>query len=585
MIKYKCNNCNDLVCFSSVCPNCNNRTELVETSVYYCKECNAPSFESVCSQCGNECKSVGSDLRPVFPQERLLLEILLNEPFIYADKAIWNVGSNHYIIDGEKKNIQYKELRKNNDPQDVISKLEMYRVKNQKYIDSYYESQTITNFIKINRGRLNLITYEAIEYIRNVARNKDESEMFVSFSGGKDSTVTSDLVCNALSDKKIIHIYGDTTLEYPTSEVYVKRFRQNHPYIPLLTAKNKDQDFNNLCEVIGPPARMMRWCCTVFKTGAITKKIDSTFKNAKILIAFQGIRRNESLSRSKYDRESNESKIKKQISVNPIIDWMDFDVWLYLLSNNVDFNDAYKLGFSRVGCWCCPNNSGWSEYLSAIYMNEKFTNFRNILYKFAQQIGKPDWKVYVDDGEWKKRQGGNGLEISKKSVVSFKPCAFEENSYNFDMTKPITPELYKFFKPFGRLNYDIGRKSLNEVYVLDRKNNQPILRISGREGKSVVKIAVVGESTIFSQRKITEMLLKNQINKYQTCIGCTYCEAVCKFGALKVFNREKGNVSNDTISYTIDENKCVGCLECVKHFQNGCYINKVLRIKKEDESL
>lgn len=39
-------------------------------------------------------------------------------------------------------------------------------------------------------------------------------------------------------------------------------------------------------------------------------------------------------------------------------------------------------------------------------------------------------------------------------------------------------------------------------------------------------------------------------------------------------------VSNDTILYTIDENKCVGCLECVKHFNNGCYMKKVLRVKK-----
>lgn len=105
-----------------------------------------------------------------------------------------------------------------------------------------------------------------------MAKEKNESELFVSFSGGKDSTVVSDLVINALPDKNIIHIFCDTTLEYPTSEAYVKRFRQSHPNIPLLTAKNKDQDFNNLCEVIGPPARMMRWCCTVFKTGAITKK-------------------------------------------------------------------------------------------------------------------------------------------------------------------------------------------------------------------------------------------------------------------------------------------------------------------------
>lgn len=32
---------------------------------------------------------------------------------------------------------------------------------------------------------------------------------------------------------------------------------------------------------------MMRWCCTVFKTGAITKKIETTFKGAKQLISFQ----------------------------------------------------------------------------------------------------------------------------------------------------------------------------------------------------------------------------------------------------------------------------------------------------------
>ena len=583
MIKYVCKNCNDLECETSICPNCKGKTELKETSVFYCKHCNTPSFFEKCPICGSECELVGSDLRPVFPQERLLLEVLNGVPFKYANSAVWNVGSNHYVIDGVKKNFQYKEMRENNKPEDVIEQLNKYADENVQYVNNFYDSETIQNFIKANKGRLNSITYEAISYIRELASDKDESEMFVSFSGGKDSTVTSDLVINAFPEKHIIHIYGDTTLEYPTSEVYIKRFRQEHPDVPVLTAKNKDQDFTNLCEVIGPPARMMRWCCTVFKTGAITKKIDSTFRNAKRIITFQGIRRNESLSRSKYDRESNDSKIKKQIAVNPIIDWLDFDVWLYLLSNHVDFNDAYKQGFSRVGCWCCPNNSSWSEFLSSIYMNEKFNEFRDILYRFAQKIGKPDWKTYIDDGEWKKRQGGNGLEISKKSVVSFKPCALEENTYNFELTKPLSSEIYKFFKPFGKLNFEMGRKALNEVYVLDKKTNMPILRLSGRLGTDVLKIAVVGDSPIFKQKKMAEMLLKNQINKFQTCIGCTYCEAVCKFGALKVFNTEKGNVSNETISYTIDENKCVGCLECVKHFQNGCYINKVLRIKKEDE--
>lgn len=579
MIKYFCENCN-IECETSVCPSCHDTTKLIKSEIYWCDNCKCPIFDEKCSCCGSTAKLIGSDLRPVFPQERLLLEILMGEPFKYANSSIWNVGSNRYVINGEKKLISYKDLREKNNVEEVIEKLKLYEEENKKYIEEFLTSESVSNFISNNRARLNYITYEAISYIRNMAENKNEDEMFVSFSGGKDSTVVSDLVLTALS-KDIIHIYGDTTLEYPTSEVYVKRFRKLHPTVPLLTAKNKDQDFNNLCEVIGPPARMMRWCCTVFKTGAITKRIDSTFKNAKTILTFQGIRRNESLARSKYDRDSGESKIKKQISANPIIDWLDFDVWLYLLSNNVDFNDAYKQGFSRVGCWCCPNNSTWSEYLSAIYMNEQYNTFRNILYKFAQKIGKPDWKEYIDDGQWKKRQGGNGLSISKKSVVSFKPCALEENTYNFELTKPITEDLYKFFKPFGKLNFDIGKKALNEVYVLNKKNDQPLLRISGRIGNDVLKIAVVGDSPLFKVKKNTEMYLKNQINKYQTCIGCTYCEAVCKFGALKVFNTTKGNVSTESISYTIDESKCVGCMECVTHFSNGCYINKVLKIKKE----
>ena len=581
MIRYLCKKCN-LECETSVCPVCNSRTDLEQTEVFFCANCNAPSFEKKCNCCGSNCDYIGTDLRPVFPEERLLIEVLIHEPFKFAGKSIWNVGGSKYIVDGKKLNLSYKELREKNDCKDVIEELKKYTCDNQQYVDSYMQSNSVVNFIKINRPRLNSITYEAIEYIRYIAKDKDESEMFVSFSGGKDSTVTSDLVMNALSNKRIIHIYGDTTLEYPTSEVYVKRFRANHPNIPLLTAKNRDQDFNNLCELIGPPARMMRWCCTVFKTGAITKKIDSTFKNVKQLITFQGIRRNESASRNKYDRESNDSKIKKQIAVEPIIDWMDFDVWLYILSNNIDFNDAYKQGFSRVGCWCCPNNSSWSEYLSSIYMNEEFNKFRDILYKFAEKIGKPDWKTYVDDGEWKKRQGGNGLEISKKTVVSFKPCALEENTYNFNLTKNIGPELYKFFIPFGKLNFEIGKKALNEVYVLDKKSNMPILKLSGREGTDLLKVTIVDDSKTFKVKKNAEMLLKNQINKYQTCIGCTYCEAVCTHDAIKVFNTDKGNVSNDTIHYSIDPDKCVGCLECVKHFQNGCYINKVLRTKKED---
>lgn len=372
MLRYVCKTCDNLSCETSICPICGNRTTLIETKIFWSKKYNTPSFEE-----GEDCVDIATDIRPVFAEERLLLEVLSGQPMKYAGHSVWNAGANRYIIDGKKVMVPYGEYIKNSDSEKIINELKKYTEQNQQYVDSFMQQEYIRNFLEINKVRLHTITNEAIEYIREKTQGWNMDEMFVSFSGGKDSTVTSHLAMTALNTKKVLHIYGDTTLEYPTSSVYLKRFRIENNTTPVLVAKNSDQDFNNLCEVIGPPSRVMRWCCTVFKTGAITRKIETTFKNKNRILTFQGIRRNESKSRSKYDRDSNNSKIKKQEVISPIIDWLDFDVWLYLLSNGLDFNDAYKQGFSRVGCWCCPNNSSWSGFLSSIYMHEEYVKFYN----------------------------------------------------------------------------------------------------------------------------------------------------------------------------------------------------------------
>lgn len=580
MIKYICNYCDDLVCETSVCPVCGQRTSVFQTSIYWSNKLNTPSFDEFCINESEHCEFIGSDLRPVFPEERLLLEILEGEPMKYAGKSMWNTGGNKYFVDGKRVIFPYGNYIKNSNVNEIINKLKEFKELNQPYIDNFMSQEYIQNFIKINEVRLNLLTNEACEYINEKVAGWAMDEMFVSFSGGKDSTVTSHLVMRALGTKKILHIYGDTTLEYPTSSIYMKEFREENRETPILIAKNRDQDFNNLCEVIGPPSRVMRWCCTIFKTGAITKKIESTFKNKTRILTFQGIRRNESKSRSKYDRDSNDSKIKKQKVISPIIDWLDFDVWLYILSNKLSFNYAYKQGFSRVGCWCCPNNSGWSGFLSNIYMHEEYVKFYDILYSFAKKVGKEDWKEYIDDGKWKARQGGNGLEYSNNAVVTFVPCALEENAYNFSLSRPIDDHMYTLFKPFGILDFNLGNKRLGEVYVLDRKDKQPILKLSGRKGKYELKVSILKFTPIFKNKVISENLIKAQITKFQTCIGCSACQSVCRFDALKVINLEKGNVSNESIYYTINAAKCVGCLECVKHFDSGCYMKKVLRTKK-----
>ena len=89
------------------------------------------------------------------------------------------------------------------------------------------------------------------EYVESVF----DGQVYVSFSGGKDSTVVSDLVRKALGRPDIIHIFGNTTLEFPETDRYVQRFKAANRKTPMLRAENKEQDFYNLCETFGPPSR------------------------------------------------------------------------------------------------------------------------------------------------------------------------------------------------------------------------------------------------------------------------------------------------------------------------------------------
>lgn len=570
MIKYVCKSCN-IDCETSECPICHGRTS-AEPRIYWCKNCNIPVYDEKCDLCGEDAEYLTTDLRPVFPEERLLLEVLIGEPLKYINSSVWNSTGNRYIVDGVRLKLSIAKLMKK-DSKTVIEELEHYKNKNN------YDCFNITmeKFINANKRRFNLIVSEATQFVKEVSEGYELDELFVSFSGGKDSTVTQDLVVKALSEPKIIHIFGDTTLEFPLTHEYLKRFKENNRYTPILTARNKEKNFYDICETLGPPSRVMRWCCTIFKTGAITRKISSTFKNKKKIITFHGIRRSESNSRSKYDRESDSPKITKQKVMSPIIDWYDFDIWLYILTTGIDFNDSYRLGYTRVGCWCCPNNSDWAQYLSSIYMPDQHKEWRNFLIEFAKNIGKPDPEVYIDEGWWKARQGGNGVEFSKNAVLSFKPCATEENSFNYELKRSISDELYELFKPFGKISKELGNERLGEVFVLDNKNN-PIIRLQGRKGSNILKVSILKLPLLKTKNiKDAKLKIECQITKYQMCIGCLACESVCKHNAMII---RESSESASGISYTIDETKCVRCGECINHFDGGCYMRKVLATKR-----
>ncbi len=570
MITYFCDSCN-IVVEKSECPICGKRTK-VSSQLYWCENCNVPIYNEICPACRTKGKAFTSDARPVFPEERLLVEIILGKPFAFLNDALWNGAGNRYFLNGERLPFSVSAL-KDLDADSIRQQLQELECRN-----SYdYFNTMVEKWIAANKEHFDYIETEAKQFIRDYSRrfaNDEAISAFVSFSGGKDSTVVSDLVRRALSNPSIIHIFGNTTLEFPSTYEYIERFRKTNRKTPVLRAENTEQDFFNLCDVFGPPSRSLRWCCTIFKTGFIGEKIRRTFGDERTILTFYGIRRNESASRNNYERSSEGKKISKQRVASPIIDWLDYDVWLYLLTTGIDFNSAYRLGYTRVGCWCCPNNSGWSAFLSSIYMPEQYKRFQEMLLSFAKKMGKEDPEDYVSSGGWKARQGGAGIELSKNVAIDFKPCATDAKSFNYSLNKPITKELYELFKPFGELNFDMGKARLGEVYVLAPRTNAPIMKLQGRIGTNDLRISIL-DTPIANRTKTVEIELKFkcQITKYQLCSGCHACENLCKQNAIRLIKRGE---SDSDYQYVIDETKCVHCYECINHFTGGCYMRRVL---------
>ena len=569
-----CRKCN-IETNASVCPVCGGATvEDLPVEVFWCEHCAIPIInittqldKGVCPLCGGKTHYLATDLRPVFPEERLLVEILLGErPNTWSNQSVW-ACNNRYYVDGKVHTVA-NNIYNTANPKEIKEKLDIFQCENS-YANFHHNIQ---KFLQANRMRLAYLKDEAYTFIQQAAEKFPIENIVVSFSGGKDSTVTADLAVKALGDPSLVHIFGNTTLEFPSTMEYAMRYRKAHPDAIFQIAENEDQNFYDVCDDIGPPARMMRWCCSMFKTGPITRVINSLYGSQQIL-TFYGIRKAESVSRSKYNRiedNADSVKIKQQTVASPIFFWKDIDIWLYILSEGIDFNDAYRMGYDRVGCWCCPNNNNRAQFLSQIYMPEQSDKWRNFLIKFAQKIGKPDPDVYVDSGKWKARQGGNGLSSSNDVKIKFTNCTAEEYAKIYRLVRPFDDELIGMFTPFGRIAPELGRKVLHEIIILDSKSNVPILSLQPYKQDGYDYSVKIKTMNVADHDDLQRMV-GYQIRKFNACRKCLKCESICRAGAISI----------NSLGYFIDPNKCVHCKACMnaKYLDGGCMMDKYLRTK------
>lgn len=532
----------------------------IKTVAYWCSCCKIPVIRPKteienCPICNKRMKFLSNTLRPVFPAEERLVELLTGQKFD-SEQIIWK-GKSTYYING-------KSLRISNNQKIYADDKMLRKELVSKKFDFTKFNNNIELFIKANKSHLDYITEEAKEFIQEESKKYDIKNTMVSFSGGKDSTVVSDLVCKALPDKKIIHIFSDTTLEIDSTYEYVNRLKQNKQ-VEMHIARNNDNNFFEMAKKIGPPTMSGRWCCYMFKTGALNRKMNEIF-NGKIL-TFYGVRRSESATRANYNRVDNESvKITNQKNAAPILYWTDLEVWLYILANKIDFNVAYKYGYNRVGCWCCPNATISSELMERIYNHKKFYAWTDYLREFGKQSGKEDLDDYVKQGRWKMRNGGTGVKAAESVKLKATACTAEENGKIYELQKDLTKDFYNLFIPFGYLQE--GRKEIDEMLILQPKTMVPIVSIQPL-GKRKVKIVTIN---VQNPRSL-HARLAYQIVKYNACNQCLKCESLCRFGAISCTPQK----------YEIDDKKCRRCQACVnpKILSGGCLMCRYLRTKKD----
>ncbi|MGL5024103.1 MAG: phosphoadenosine phosphosulfate reductase family protein [Cetobacterium sp.] len=565
-------------------------------SIYWSKEKNIPiildkNSDDVAIK-SQKLEEIAQDLRPVFLEEKHLLKKMFHfEESIYYS-SIWCTKQGRYIING----IPFKEsmVKKINDlenfeifREEVLSfkkTEEMILAENNIFKDFVFENERHLSYL-LNSRELDGEGYfvGAYPFIEDVSKKYSNRINMVSFSGGKDSTVVSHLVRKALNNQSILHIFGDTTLELPLTYEYVKKFKEENPMTPFFDERNEENDFFEMCKEIGPPSRVKSWCCSIFKTGPMGTTLSNFDED---FLTFYGVRRKESSSRSKYGKVTKTPKIHGGLVSSPVIDWLDIDIWLYILTENIEFNYSYRQGFSRVGCWMCPNNSDISQFLAKIHVSKKdsselkfdYKEWEKFLYDFSNKIVNEFYlkngielsleelqikvEEYVKKNKWKARQGGDGLDKSKNVILRKKECINEKNTYILNLNRPIDEEFITLFKPFGDISISI-KGTTQEMFILNR-NKEALFKIVFKDKSKEIKVTLIDLKDRYLYGKITK-----QLNKFNTCIYCQACNSTCSFGALSVINGK----------YLIDEKKCVNCLNCITKFDMGCLVASALRTK------
>ncbi len=129
-----------------------------------------------------------------------------------------------------------------------------------------------------NHTILEALVQDTIKKVFNiyVSYRKKVDIFYVAFSGGKDSVVALDIVQRALPHNEFKVVFGNTDMEFPTTTELVQKLSRkcSDEGIEFLEAAS-NMTSKESWNIFGPPARKVRWCCTVHKTAPVINMLTS----------------------------------------------------------------------------------------------------------------------------------------------------------------------------------------------------------------------------------------------------------------------------------------------------------------------